>query len=60
MIVLLEVSLISVGFPTAGLVGCHILISALNINSNMSCVMKGVGTVTYGGASKGNYGKKNK
>lgn len=61
MIVLLEVSLISVGVSNnwAG-VGCHSLISDMNINSNMSSVMKGVGTVTYGGVIKGNYRKKNK
>lgn len=57
---LLEVFLISVGVSNnwAG-VACHLLISDTNINSNMSSVMKAVGRVTYGGAIKGNYGKKN-
>lgn len=61
MVVLLKVSLISaeVSHNWAG-VGCHILISDMNINNNMSSVMKGVGTVTCGGVSKGNYRKKNK
>lgn len=58
---LLEVALISIGVSKNwAVLACHILTSDTNINSNRSSVMKGVGTVTYGGAIKGNYRKKDK
>lgn len=60
MIVLLAVFLISIGVSNNWAGVCHILISDTNRNSNISDVMKGVGRVTYGGAIKRNYKKKNK
>lgn len=56
MVALLKASLISVEVSN-NKVGCHNLISDMSlicISSNMSCIMKGVGTMTYGGESKGN------